>query len=245
MTDSTNTKKLYRSGAHQMIGGVCAGVSDYLHVDPTIVRILWLLSVLVNGIGIVGYVICLVFVPLNPEHAGIPPAERKKDGNFGLFVGIAVVFIGVMFLFNNFFNFIWPFHWRWYGFWPFRWDTIWPLIIIGFGAWYIYFTLQKDKKTATADEPSGTGKAKLYRSRSNRMVAGVCGGLSRYWNVDVNIVRIGFVILTFLTHIVLGFGIYVALIMLAPEEELTSTVAKTDKINDKPDNSKTTEVQNA
>ncbi len=240
MTESTNTKKLYRSGVQKMIGGVCGGVADYLNIDPTLVRVLWSLAVLLNGIGLLAYIVCLIFVPLNPQHAGLPPAARPKNNDFGLFVGIAVVFIGVMFLFNNIFNFLWPFHWRWYGFWPFHWHTFWPLILIAFGGWYIYYTMQKDKQSPDTDAPDEQGKTRLYRSRSTRMIAGVCGGLAHYWNVDVNVIRISFIIMTFLTHIVLGIGIYIALILLAPEEPLTRPINQ--EISVKQDNKNTAEV---
>ncbi|WP_124098407.1 PspC domain-containing protein [Ruminococcus sp. Marseille-P6503] len=36
---------------------------------------------------------------------------------------------------------------------------------------------------------------KLYRSISSRMICGVCGGIGEYFNIDPNVVRIGFVIL--------------------------------------------------
>jgi phage shock protein C len=36
---------------------------------------------------------------------------------------------------------------------------------------------------------------KLYRSQNNRMVAGVCGGLAEYFNIDVTLIRVVFVVL--------------------------------------------------
>jgi len=245
MTDSTTVKKLYRSGVQKMIGGVCGGVAEYLRIDPTLVRVVWSLAILFNGIGILAYIACLVFVPMNPAHAGLAPAVPKNGNNFGVFIGITIVFIGVMFLFNNIFNFIWPFHWRWYGFWPFHWHTFWPLILVAFGGWYIYYTMQKDKQSSVAGVENEPGKTRLYRSRSTRMISGVCGGLAHYWHVDVNIIRIAFIIMTFLTHIVLGLGIYIALIILAPEEPLTAPVNKADDVDAKQNNQNTTEVQNA
>jgi len=229
MTETKNTKKLYRSGANQMIGGVCAGMSEYLNIDVTIVRIIWLLSVLVNGIGLIAYLVCLVFVPLNPEHASLPPSERKKAGNAGLFIGIALVFIGFLFIFHNLVGHIWMFNWHWYGFWPFQWHLVWPLLIIGFGVWYIISTMQKDKAIKEKDKsPSETKSAipKYVRSKTTRMIAGVCGGLANYWNVDVTLVRIGFIIVTLATHFILGVGVYIALIILAPEDELKPVTSK-------------------
>ncbi|MBN2411037.1 PspC domain-containing protein [candidate division KSB1 bacterium] len=226
MTDTNKTKKLYRSGVDQMIGGVCAGVAEYVNIDITIVRIIWLLSVLVNGIGLIAYLICLVFVPLNPEHAALPAGERKRPGNTGLFIGIALIFIGFLFIFNNFFGHLRMFHWHWFGFWPFQWHLIWPILIIGFGVWYIIYTLQKDKAVKEGKQSAAVpGGQKLFRSKTTRMIAGVCGGLANYWNVDVTLIRIGFVIVTLATHFVFGIGVYIALIILAPEEELKPAAA--------------------
>lgn len=57
---------------------------------------------------------------------------------------------------------------------------------------------------------------RLYRSRSNRVIAGVCGGLADYFNIDVTIVRIIFVVL----GLMWGGGIllYLALIIIVPNE---------------------------
>ena len=41
------------------------------------------------------------------------------------------------------------------------------------------------------------GQKKLYRSRTNRMLCGVCGGVGEYFNIDPTLVRLGFVLLVF------------------------------------------------
>ena len=55
-------KRLTRSD-DQMIGGVCAGLAEYLDIDPTIVRIVWVLMVLFAGFGILLYVILWLIMP--------------------------------------------------------------------------------------------------------------------------------------------------------------------------------------
>jgi len=71
---------------------------------------------------------------------------------------------------------------------------------------------------APAPEPTAQPKFRLRRSRTDRMVAGVCGGLAESLGVDATLIRIGLVTLT-----VLGFGmgivLYVAVWMLAPETD--------------------------
>ena len=55
-------KRLTRSD-DKMIGGVCAGLAEYLDIDPTIVRIVWVLMVLFAGFGILLYVIVWLIMP--------------------------------------------------------------------------------------------------------------------------------------------------------------------------------------
>ena len=50
---------------------------------------------------------------------------------------------------------------------------------------------------------------KLYRSRNQRMVAGVCGGLAEYFNVDATMIRVLFLVLT----VVGGSGLVIYLVM--------------------------------
>jgi len=57
---------------------------------------------------------------------------------------------------------------------------------------------------------------KLYRSKSNRMIAGVCGGLGAYLNIDPTFVRLLFILLLFGSQF--GFILYLLLWILIPEE---------------------------
>ncbi len=58
---------------------------------------------------------------------------------------------------------------------------------------------------------------KLYRSSSDKMIAGVCGGLGRYFSVDATIVRLVFLLLLFLGGG--GFLLYLILWIVVPEEQ--------------------------
>ena len=61
---------------------------------------------------------------------------------------------------------------------------------------------------------------KLYRSRTNRQVAGVCGGLAQYFNLDVTLIRILFVVLAVLGGS--GLLLYVAMWIIVPNEPSTA-----------------------
>ena len=55
-------KKLYRSKSNRMIAGVCAGVAEYLNIDPTVIRVIWALIAL-GGAGILAYIVCALIIP--------------------------------------------------------------------------------------------------------------------------------------------------------------------------------------
>lgn len=59
-------KRLYRSRTHRIIAGVCGGIADYTSVDPTIIRLLWLLVSLFWGAGIIAYIIAVIIIPEEP-----------------------------------------------------------------------------------------------------------------------------------------------------------------------------------
>ncbi len=56
-------KKLKRSGSNRMICGVCGGLGEYLNVDPTVIRILWVFCAFALGSGILAYIIAAIIMP--------------------------------------------------------------------------------------------------------------------------------------------------------------------------------------
>jgi phage shock protein C len=62
-------KRLMRSSRDKKLGGVCAGIADYFDLDPTIVRVIWLLAVLLGGTGLLAYLILWIVLPLAPSGA--------------------------------------------------------------------------------------------------------------------------------------------------------------------------------
>lgn len=55
-------KKLYLSD-NKKIAGVCAGIAEYFDIDPTVVRLAWLISVICFGAGILAYLLCWAIMP--------------------------------------------------------------------------------------------------------------------------------------------------------------------------------------
>jgi phage shock protein C len=61
------SNRLYRSRSERMIAGVAGGVANYLDVDPTIVRILWVLVFLATGpLAVLAYLLCGIIIPREP-----------------------------------------------------------------------------------------------------------------------------------------------------------------------------------
>jgi phage shock protein C len=61
---NTETKKLTRSTSNRMIAGVCAGLGEYLGIDPTVVRLLFVLGFFgLHGGLVLAYLIMAIIVP--------------------------------------------------------------------------------------------------------------------------------------------------------------------------------------
>ncbi|HUQ41211.1 MAG TPA: PspC domain-containing protein [Candidatus Limnocylindrales bacterium] len=57
--------RLERSTTNKVIGGVCGGIADYIQVDPTLVRVFFVIAgLLTAGLGFLGYLVLLVMMPL-------------------------------------------------------------------------------------------------------------------------------------------------------------------------------------
>ena len=56
-------KKLYRSKKNRVIAGVCGGIGEYFNVDPTLIRLLWIIFLLLAGSGIIAYIIAWIIIP--------------------------------------------------------------------------------------------------------------------------------------------------------------------------------------
>ncbi len=59
-------KRLYRLRKDRILGGVCSGLAEYIGIDPTIVRVLWVIISFVYGFGILIYIVLALIVPKEP-----------------------------------------------------------------------------------------------------------------------------------------------------------------------------------
>lgn len=60
---------------------------------------------------------------------------------------------------------------------------------------------------------------KLYRSKKDRQIAGVCGGLGDYFSVDSTLIRLGWILFTFMTGILPLILAYIIAAIVIPEED--------------------------
>ena len=57
-------RRLHRSSKDKMICGVCGGLGEYLDVDPTLIRLIWVLLTCWAGMSILAYLIAAIIIPM-------------------------------------------------------------------------------------------------------------------------------------------------------------------------------------
>ena len=72
-------KRLYRSQTDRMVWGVCGGLAKYFEIDPTIIRIIFVVLIFANGLGILAYIILAIVVPLEGSKATEPKDAIKEN----------------------------------------------------------------------------------------------------------------------------------------------------------------------
>ncbi len=77
---SAEYRKLYRSRSERMIAGVCGGLGDYFGIDPTLVRLLFVVASLFGGpMGPIAYLIFMIVVPNEAEIQPSVPVETSES----------------------------------------------------------------------------------------------------------------------------------------------------------------------
>lgn len=59
-------KRFYRSRNDKKLAGVCAGIAAYFEIDPTLVRLIWIVFTFAGGAGILAYIIAAIIMPEEP-----------------------------------------------------------------------------------------------------------------------------------------------------------------------------------
>ncbi|HLF20061.1 MAG TPA: PspC domain-containing protein, partial [Bacteroidota bacterium] len=119
-------KRLYRSQTNRVLAGICGGFAEYLNLDPTLIRVLWIFLTIFGGSGIILYIIAYFVIPLNPHQTQAMPSSGGSI-QAARIVGAVLVFIGLVVLLDNldFFHF----H-RWM---RMSWEFLVPVMLIAAG----------------------------------------------------------------------------------------------------------------
>lgn len=59
-------KQLRRSTESKVIAGVCGGIAEYFDIDPTLIRLAWVLFCALGGSGVLAYIIAAIIIPEAP-----------------------------------------------------------------------------------------------------------------------------------------------------------------------------------
>jgi phage shock protein PspC (stress-responsive transcriptional regulator)/predicted membrane protein len=137
-------RKLVRHPDHGPLGGVCAGVADYLNIDPTIVRIAAIVLAF-TGPGVPAYILAWIFVPADDGHvmAPWPHTGHRRGDRTSQIVGIALIAIVVSVLWGDW----WRPHPGWFV----------PVGLIGVGAWLLLRNHDDDAMPPAPPAPPTSG----------------------------------------------------------------------------------------
>ncbi|MCL2603416.1 MAG: PspC domain-containing protein [Defluviitaleaceae bacterium] len=70
-------KRLYKSRTDRKISGVCAGIAEYFGIDPTIVRLAWVIFMFMGGSGIIAYIVAAIVMPEQPAYGPVPGDDYR------------------------------------------------------------------------------------------------------------------------------------------------------------------------
>ncbi|OGU34629.1 MAG: hypothetical protein A2068_14710 [Ignavibacteria bacterium GWB2_35_6b] len=198
-------KSLSKIKKGSLIAGVCTGIANYFGIEPVIIRVLFAVSIFLGGWGIIFYIIAALLLPselTTDENSNI---EIHENSYAKTIAGSLFVFIGIFFIADNFgfMNYLFFF-----GLPKF---LLLPVTMILTGGFILF------KINDFLPVKSGTKKTKFYRSRNDKRLLGVCGGLADYLNVESNNLRMLWIIFSFLT-IGAGIVLYIFIAVFTEKE---------------------------
>lgn len=201
-------RRLQRSGDNVVIAGVCAGIAEYSGKETATIRVIAMLLLLLGAWIVAAYLIIAFLLPMGKHDESLTEEEIKATGkeNFktvlsGLFIIVGLHFAFVKFGFSGSSSiFILP-------------NTfMFPLLAIAVGVFLLTNKLTKTKVNLAES-------TEFYRSRKDKLLLGVCGGIAKYLGIDSSSLRIIFLLLTGLT---LGMfaAVYVVIAFTSQQEPL-------------------------
>jgi len=233
------TPRQLRRSTSRVIGGVCGGLAEYFDIDPTIIRVVWLaLTILSMGVGgVILYLLAWAIMP-GPLTTGVEHAN--SEGTAKTLLGVVLIAVGILLLLvMGLMSLRWggwsPWLWHWSWHWPFAsLRFLLPVLLLAIGVVLIVVGVGSRSPTAMSGpmpQSSGEGESqaeetagekapvrRLYRSLRNRKIAGICGGLGDYLNVDPTLIRVLWILL--ILYGGTGILIYLILWVVVPQEPI-------------------------
>ena len=132
-------KRLYRSRENYVIGGVAGGLGEYFSIDPTFIRLAFVVFTMAGGAGFLAYFILMIILPEEPKgemsDAGSQISEKEaksttdeeENPNRRNSLALVLIAVGLIALLNQ----IMPMTWL-------TWDKIWPVVLIMAGLYLIF-----------------------------------------------------------------------------------------------------------
>jgi len=195
-------KKITRSHEDRVIAGVCGGFADYFNIDATIIRLIWIFITIFGGIGILAYIFSVILIPENDKKEIKPETEDDDKDEKLVIWGAIIIIVGILLFFRHrpIVGMFWhTFTANWI-------NIVFAIALIAIG---IYVIINRNKEDNQLSKKINTSN--LHLSVTDKKVAGVCGGIAETFNIDSTLVRLLWVLGTFLSA---GIGIVLYIICM-------------------------------
>ena len=90
-----NRRSLYRCRHDRKLAGVASGLAEFFDLDVSLVRILWILSIFIGGMGILLYIVMAIIVPMEPEYIAQPGSTPTSEPGEGAAEGAPAATEGI------------------------------------------------------------------------------------------------------------------------------------------------------
>jgi phage shock protein C len=184
-------------------------MAEFVGLDANLVRVIWIGTVLFGGVGLIPYLVAIFLVPERETRSAEPSSMNGTR-----ILGLVLIGLGGLFFLREAGLTLGP------GvvvrFWSF--GVLVPLGLLLAGVLLVWPRLRGGF--------GFSGPTRPRRSVSDRVLAGVAGGLAREMGLDSNLVRLGIV---FLATATAGFFVlvYLLLLFVMPEEEIVGRAPET------------------
>ena len=114
-TQEAPSPRLHRSATDRLCCGVCGGIAEYMAVDPSLVRVAFVVAALWGGIGLLLYIVLAIILPVdNVANSVAPSPDRSR-----MIAGLVLVVLGGLLLAGNMGLAPWL-----------SWNVFWPSVLI-------------------------------------------------------------------------------------------------------------------